>query len=111
MIQKSALEEMLAIELRHDNVPPFERHYRFCPGRKWEIDFAWPDFMVAVEVEGGQWVEGRHNRPEGFAKDVEKYNMATFMGWRLYRVTGDMVNSGAAGKLVLKVLGIDRSGL
>lgn len=109
MIQKSALEEMLAIELRHDNVPPFEREYRFC-NRRWRFDFAWPDFMVAVEVEGGLY-GGRHTRPEGFEADVEKYNEATRLGWRVYRVTPRMVKSGTAGKLVLKVLGIDRSGL
>jgi hypothetical protein len=61
--------------------------------------------MVAVEIEGGVWSGGRHVRPKGFESDIEKYNAATFAGWRLYRFSGSMVNSGAARDFVLQVLG------
>src|SRR5690606_6883288 len=43
-------------------------------GRNWRLDFAWPEHRVAVEVEGGTRTGGRHVRPRGFEKDVEKYN-------------------------------------
>ena len=42
--------------------------------------------MVALEVEGGIWIGGGHNRGKGFAKDIEKYNEAVIFGWRVLRV-------------------------
>ncbi|MEI7775208.1 MAG: hypothetical protein WCK17_10585 [Verrucomicrobiota bacterium] len=60
--------------------------YRFHPERKWRFDYAWPEKMIAIEVEGGVWVGGRHTSGSGFVKDMEKYNAATCLGWRLLRV-------------------------
>jgi very-short-patch-repair endonuclease len=65
-------------------VPKLE--YRFHPDRKWRFDFAWPDEMVALEVEGGVWSHGRHGRGSGIVKDIEKYNAAAQAGWMVLRV-------------------------
>lgn len=43
--------------------------------------------MIAIEVEGGAFTRGRHTRGAGFIGDMEKYNAATSMGWRVFRVT------------------------
>lgn len=59
--------------------------HRFDAVRRWRFDYAWPDRRVALEVEGGVWVGGRHNRPAGFCKDLEKYSEAAAQGWRLIR--------------------------
>jgi very-short-patch-repair endonuclease len=64
--------------------PVFE--YRFHPTRKWRFDIAFPSAKVAVEVEGGVWTKGRHTRPSGFRADMEKYNAAAVLGWRVLRV-------------------------
>lgn len=61
--------------------------YRFCPERKWRVDYAWPGLKVALEVEGAVWVQGRHTRGSGFVKDMEKYNTLAAQGWRLLRCT------------------------
>jgi very-short-patch-repair endonuclease len=61
------------------------KEYRFYPERRWRIDYAWPDIKLAVELEGGVFIYGRHTRPTGFVKDMEKYNMLTQCGWRLLR--------------------------
>lgn len=61
------------------------REYQFAPPRKWRFDFAWLDAMIAVEVEGGIFVRGRHVHPKGFLNDMEKYNTATRLGWRVLR--------------------------
>lgn len=60
-----------------------------CLPRKWEIDRAWPAHKVAVEIEGGTWVNGRHSRGAGYREDVEKYNAMTLAGWRILRYTTD----------------------
>ncbi len=59
----------------------------FHPARGWRFDFAWPEYKVALECEGGVRSGGRHIQPEGFLKDMEKYNEAALLGWRVLRVT------------------------
>ncbi|MEM4203152.1 MAG: hypothetical protein QXS54_03685 [Candidatus Methanomethylicaceae archaeon] len=68
-------------------IPAPEREYYFDPPRKWRFDYAWPERKVAVEIEGGVWTYGRHNRAATFIKDLEKYNRAVELGWRVLRYT------------------------
>ena len=62
-----------------------EMEYKFHPTRKWRFDFCFPEIMFALEIEGGAFVQGRHTRGQGFLKDIDKYNEATMMGWRILR--------------------------
>lgn len=78
--------------------------YCFCPTRKWRFDAAFPDHMLAVEIEGSVWTNGRHTRGSGFVKDIEKYNFATLLGWRLLRFTPQDVLNGKAIAFIKKVL-------
>ena len=71
-----------------------EREFKFCSCRRWRFDFAWPCSKLAVEIEGGTWSGGRHTTGAGYAKDLEKYNCATLLGWRVLRFTTAMVLSG-----------------
>lgn len=61
------------------------REYTFHPTRRWRFDYAIPAHRIAIEVEGGVWTGGRHTSPKGFLGDIEKYNTATMMGWRVFR--------------------------
>jgi hypothetical protein len=63
------------------------KEFRFHPKRLWRFDYCIPSIMCAIEVEGGAWSKGRHTRGKGFIGDMEKYNTATSLGWRLIRVT------------------------
>jgi len=73
--------------LREFKLPAPEAEHRFCPSRMWRFDYAWPGHMIALEVEGGVWTGGRHSRGgTGFVKDMEKYNEAAALGWRVLRV-------------------------
>ncbi len=63
-----------------------EREYRFHPTRKWRFDFAYSEQKIAIEIEGGIWSGGRHIHPSGFEADCIKYNTATAMGWKVFRV-------------------------
>jgi len=94
----SGLEEQFLLlwrALAPDRPEPV-REYRFHPARRWRLDFAWPDQKVAVEVEGGIWIRGRHQRPLPFTADCEKYNTATTMGWRIFRCTSTILNQNTA---------------
>lgn len=65
-------------------------------GRKWRFDLAWPDKMVALEVDGGAFIAGRHARGAGIRSDCEKFSEAAAMGWRVLRVLPEHVESGQA---------------
>lgn len=65
------------------------QEYRFHPVRRWRFDYCIPSKMIAIEVEGGAWSNGRHTRGKGFISDMEKYNTAVCQGWKLIRVTPD----------------------
>lgn len=65
------------------------KEHKFHPKRKWRFDYAIPEYKIALEVEGGVWTGGRHIRAQGFLGDMEKYNTATLMGWRVFRTTPD----------------------
>ena len=69
--------------------------YRFYPSRKWRADYCWPEEKVILEVEGGVWVGGRHTRGKGFLNDMEKYNQAVVLGYRLLRCTPGMIEDGS----------------
>lgn len=64
--------------------------------KDWRFDFASPDIHLAVEVEGGAWVQGRHTRGKGFAEDLRKYDAAMRLGWIVYRCDAKMVDDGQA---------------
>lgn len=78
--------------------------FRFHPVRKWRFDLAWPDRMIAVEVDGGVWSGGRHTRGAGFVADCEKTNEATAMGWRVFRFPTPHVSDGTAIAILRRVM-------
>ena len=82
------------------DLPQPEVEYRFDDKRRWRIDYCWPEYKLAVECEGGQWVRGRHNRPVGFGKDMEKYNALALKGFYLLRFTPKEIKDGYAGKTI-----------
>jgi very-short-patch-repair endonuclease len=88
--------ERLHFQLHAAGVPEHVKEFRFDDTRRWRFDLAWPQFRLAVEVEGGTWVNGRHTRGSGFEKDCEKYNAAALAGWFVLRFTTGMIDSGAA---------------
>lgn len=94
--QKSAGEELLALLVKDASIPAPEREYKFHPKRRWRFDFAWPDYRIAAEIEGGVWSGGRHTRGSGFSKDCEKYNNAVLLGWRVLRFPTGAVHDGTA---------------
>lgn len=61
--------------------------HMFHPNRRWRFDFAQPKIMVAVEIDGGCFVHGRHSRGVGQIKDMEKMNEAQKLGWRVFHFT------------------------
>lgn len=97
--QPSNLEAQFSSIWRAIEGPMPHTEYQFVSNRRWRFDFAWPQQRVAVEVEGGVWTGGRHTRGSGFEKDCEKYGEATLLGWRVFRLTGGMIQPGVLKRI------------
>lgn len=93
---------VLEVQMKAAGLPEPEREYLFHEERKWRFDYAWVVEGFALEFEGGIWMAtetGRskgHAHPKRFLADCEKYNEAALYGWRVLRVTGEMVQDGRA---------------
>jgi len=92
------------VQCRAAKLPVPVPELRFAPPRRWRFDWAWPAQRLALEVEGGVFIRGRHSRGAGMVKDMEKYNAATTAGWRLLRVTPKQIASGEALDVAAKAL-------
>ena len=79
--------------------------HRFDPDRRWRFDWAWPEQKIALEQEGGIWIQGRHSRGAGMVKDMEKYNRAAVLGWRVLKATPQQVVSGEIIETLQAVFG------
>lgn len=127
----SLAENILAVQLDEAGIEYFQE-YMFHPTRKWRFDFAFPGAKLAVEVEGGLLgapvhcqvcgatvmirtktgksivvrQSGRHNVGKGYVSDLEKYQQAVLLGWRVVRVGVDDVKKGRAISLIREILSI-----
>ena len=88
---------VLEMHLRGLNIE-YEREYRFHETRRWRFDFAFPQYKIALEIEGlgPRGSVGAHQRTKGFKKDLEKYDAAARLGWNVYRCSTEMARSGHA---------------
>jgi len=103
IFKDSPLERTFAFQVMANCFPKPEREFRFDKnGRKWRFDFAWEPIRVAIELEGGIWNNGRHVRGIGFEKDCEKFNSAQAQGWKVFRFTSRMINTGEAVNFLKK---------
>jgi len=60
---------------------------RFAAPRRWRFDWAWPELLIALEVQGGIFSGGRHVRGAALLKEMEKLNAAAIAGYRVLYVT------------------------
>ena len=93
---KSSLETLFAWSLKAHGIKHYVMEYPFAPPRRWRFDFAFLEERIAVEIHGGVWSLGRHNRPKGYMADLEKMNTAQMMGWMVLQFTGDDIKNGKA---------------
>lgn len=98
---KVSAEILLAAQLASERIL-FAREYRFHPDRKWRADFAIPSLAsdgvaemdLLVEVDGGTWINGKHNRASSIQKEYERSAAAAIGGYRMIRCTTSQVEDG-----------------
>jgi len=74
--------------------PIFE--FRFDTDRKFRADLAYPMRDLLIEINGGAWIRGRHIRPVGYLRDMEKLNLAAMKGYFVLQYTPQQIRSGEA---------------
>lgn len=74
----------------------FEKHVRFHPVRKWELDYLAAPFQLGIEIHGGIFSAGRHTTGTGFTEDRAKMNAAHELGITVLEFTGTMLTDGTA---------------
>ena len=97
-------EQLLRSWLESENID-YKPEYVFCDGRRWRFDYALPEHKIAVEIEGGCFMfgGGGHNRGAAMRKDMEKYNEAAMLGWKVLRYMPE--NLELAIRDIMRVLG------
>ena len=122
-MSKSQYEQLLFDQIVSAGLPEPEREIRFHETRRWKLDLGYTGQKLAVEVEGKPWgplvrchncgaqvrkrtktgkmvpvreAGGRHTRGDGFEKDIEKYNEALLLDWRVLKATPQMIRDGRA---------------
>lgn len=109
--RKGSPSEQILEQIRERDLPRPLPEVQFHPLRKWRFDFAWPEKMVALEVDGGIWMQtktGRgkgHAHPKRFLQDIEKMNEAALLGWLVIRVAPEMISDGRAIEWLERALG------
>lgn len=95
----SPIELIFAQQLKVLDFNMYERNYKFCKPRKFELDFAWPVLKIAVEVQGMV-----HRIKERYQQDTEKMFFEHLFGWRVLRVTGKDIKSGRAAAWLTTIM-------
>jgi very-short-patch-repair endonuclease len=72
--------------------PELVTEYRFHPTRQWRADYAHIETLTIIEIDGGVWSGGRHNRGQGYIDDCRKLNAAAALGWTVFRIATGMVS-------------------
>ena len=99
----SRLETKFALYWRSLGGPELERESRFHPERKWRADFAHIESRTLIEIEGGIYIQGRHNRAAGFIADAEKYLEAFLAGWAVVRLTAAQISAPTVERLIAAI--------
>lgn len=99
----SRLERRFALYWNSIGGPTLEREFRFHPQRKWRADFAHLESRTLIEIEGGIYIQGRHNRAAGFIADAEKYIEAFLAGWNVVRVISAQITAPTVERLIAAV--------
>lgn len=95
------------LALKRAKLPMPVTEHRFHPTRRWRFDYAWPEKMVAVEVQGGIWTRGAHSRGVGLTRDYAKLNEAQAMGWIVLQVVPAQLASPDTVDLVQRCFGLN----
>lgn len=92
---RELLKQNLAAAVSKKTGADYVFEYRFAaPERQWRSDIAFPAAKVAVEIDGGIWTYGRHNRAASMLDDMEKGNGYAARNWVVFHTPWEWIDGG-----------------
>jgi len=91
-------------------LPKPEIEFRISKERRYKWDYAWPQFKIALEQNGGIWMRGitgrggAHSLPSNIIRDMEKMNFAQKLGWRVFQFQPKDIRNGTAANFLRSVM-------
>lgn len=115
--KRERFENALAFELNAAGLGRYKREYLFAreasnpkfARRNWRLDFYFPEYRIAIEVEGGIWTGGAHGRPSNIERDIEKHNLLNALGITVFRVPTKWIRNGTALRRIEELVAEHRS--
>lgn len=99
---ESDIEALFSQQLSLTNLPPPIRNYLYLRGSRHELDFAWPDQMIGVEVQGMA-----HRIKEKFKTDIKKRAQGLLQGWKILEIDGDHIRDGVGMEWLHQLFELD----
>jgi len=88
---QSVFETRLLRLLRRKGLPtPICQHPVRVDGRRFVLDFAYPELMLAIEADGRRW----HSSRLSWERDRARLNELMLLGWRIVHVTWSDLTTG-----------------
>lgn len=107
-MKANAGEDLFRFQCRALKLPPPVEQFEFAAsmGRLFRSDFAFTEYQLLVEIQGGIWLKGggAHSRPLKIAGDIRRQQYAVRLGYFLLPFTPDEVVSGHAIEWTQEVL-------
>ena len=89
---KLSKHELLFVSLlKEAGATRLATNFKFDSERQWLLDIVQEDSKTAIEIDGGGFAYGGHNRGRQMAWDYEKRNAALLQGWWVFQLTGQQV--------------------
>ena len=94
---ESDAETIFAQIARECGLPDPRRQYTIIlAGKRFRIDFAWPEFRIAVEIDGAS----THSLPGALRADLHRQNSIILDGWLVLRYTWDDLVQRPSGAVI-----------
>ena len=76
-----------------------KREMKLIKERKFLFDFVEEESKTVIEINGGNWVRGRHSHPMGLDKDYEKIILAAMEGYQVLCLSGKQITKPYLNKV------------
>ena len=104
-IKSDEVKRSFIRQCQNAGLPVPATEYKFHPVRKWRVDFCWIELRIVFESEGGLFAaKSGHRTLDGIRRDMEKYNEAARLGFRVFRFTPEEFTDGTAVSYFSKII-------
>lgn len=81
----------------------FVTEHRFSSERKYRFDYCWPNYGIAIELNGGIYTGRKgHSSIKGLERDYEKLNLAQSLGWIVLQFSAAQIRDSSYVVAVIK---------